>query len=124
MKIEDRINQLEEKKQEIISFMEKLDERLIIGEIDPVEYQVMIDEKFSGKTKEEHMKDIQNEGKGTDQEVKIELGKHNILAKGVTLFQIAIAIAAVSALTRKKWLWYGSLIISVGGLMFFILGLI
>jgi Domain of unknown function (DUF4337) len=52
------------------------------------------------------------------------LSRHNTLSKGVTLFQIAIAISAIAALTRRKWLWYGSLIISVVGLFFFITGLL
>jgi hypothetical protein len=42
---------------------------------------------------------------------------HNALSKGVTLFQIAIAICAISALTRKKWLWYGSMILGMAGIL-------
>jgi Domain of unknown function (DUF4337) len=42
---------------------------------------------------------------------------HNALSKGVTLFQIAIAICAISALTRRKWLWYGSMVLGIAGIV-------
>ena len=44
---------------------------------------------------------------------------HNKLAKGVTVFQIAIAICAISALTKRKWLWYGSILLGIVGIMLF-----
>ena len=51
------------------------------------------------------------------------LSRHNTLSKGVTLFQIAIAVSAIAALTRRKWLWYGSLVFSLVGLFFLANGL-
>jgi Flp pilus assembly protein TadB len=45
------------------------------------------------------------------------LVQHNALSKGVTLFQIAIAICAISALTRRKWLWYGSIALGIAGVI-------
>jgi hypothetical protein len=39
------------------------------------------------------------------------------LANGVTLFQIVIAIRAISAITRKKILWGGSLLFGLAGLI-------
>ena len=55
---------------------------------------------------------------------KLHLDKHVILARAVTLFQIAIAISAIAILTRKKFLWFGSIAISIVGLYFFISELI
>lgn len=52
------------------------------------------------------------------------LAVHSTLAKCVTLMQIAIAIAAISVLTRKKWLWLGSLLLGGIGLWFFATGLL
>ncbi|MGA7720243.1 MAG: DUF4337 family protein [Ignavibacteriaceae bacterium] len=49
---------------------------------------------------------------------------HHILAKGVTLFQIAIAIAAIAVLTKKKWMWYGSILLGLGGIFFLLQGII
>ena len=48
------------------------------------------------------------------------LKKHLILARSVTLFQIAIAISAISVLTEKRSLWYMSIVLSVIGAAFFI----
>jgi hypothetical protein len=45
------------------------------------------------------------------------LAQRMTLANGVTLFQIAIAIGAISAITRKKILWGGSLLFGLAGLI-------
>jgi len=42
---------------------------------------------------------------------------HNKLARGVTVFQIAIAICAISALTKRKWLWFGSILLGIAGII-------
>ena len=47
---------------------------------------------------------------------------HNKLARGVTIFQVAIAICAISALTKRKFLWYGSMILGIAGIL--VLGMI
>src|SRR5664279_3350766 len=70
--------------------------------------------------KEADPKDVKNGDRYKEEQAEIKreatekqegsvkhLVQHNALSKGVTLFQIAIAICAISALTRKKWLWYG-----------------
>lgn len=50
------------------------------------------------------------------------LGRYKGLASSVTLFQIAIAVGAISALTRKKPFWFVSLGFGVIGAVFFLLG--
>jgi len=55
-----------------------------------------------------------------DAEKDVQLSKHHlqlhqILARTVTLFQIAIAMAAISVLSRKKRLWHLSLLLGVAG---------
>jgi len=55
-----------------------------------------------------------------EQRSEEHLKKHLILARSVTLFQIAIAISAISVLTEKRPLLYMSLILSVVGAAFFI----
>lgn len=45
------------------------------------------------------------------------LAQRMLLATGVVLFQAAIAIAAVSALTRRKKLWYVSMVFGAAGLL-------
>lgn len=50
------------------------------------------------------------------------LEKHVILARAVTLFQIAIAISAISILTGKRSLWYLAILLSLTGIYFFLTG--
>ncbi|GAC1396145.1 MAG: hypothetical protein NVSMB63_16570 [Sediminibacterium sp.] len=73
------------------------------------------------KTEQE---EIKKEAEKFQQESKFHLDKHVILAQSVTLFQIAIAISAISILTKKKPLWIGSLLITLIGLGFFLSGFI
>ena len=49
---------------------------------------------------------------------------HVILSRGVTLFQIAIAISAISVLARKRRLWYLSLAFAAIGTAFAVQGLL
>jgi len=51
------------------------------------------------------------------------LRHHVVLARGVTLFQVAIAVAAISVLTRRRRFWYTSLGFGVVGLAFMVQGL-
>lgn len=42
---------------------------------------------------------------------------HEYFAFAVTLFQVATAIGAIAVLVRRKYLWYGSLILGLVGLV-------
>jgi hypothetical protein len=68
--------------------------------------------------------DIRKEAEEDEQKSEAHLGKHVPLASAVTAFQIAIAISAIAILTRRKNLWYGSLVLTVVGIVFLILGLL
>ena len=52
------------------------------------------------------------------------LRRHDHYAYGVALFQIAIALGAIAALTHAQGIWFVSLGAGIGGLGFFVLGLI
>jgi hypothetical protein len=52
------------------------------------------------------------------------LQKHVILARGVTLFQIAIAIAAIAILTKRRLFWSVSLLFGAIGLTFLVWALL
>jgi len=54
-----------------------------------------------------------------EKEAKQRLGVHQIFARSVTLFQIAIAIGAIAALTRLRFFWYVSIGLGITGLVFF-----
>jgi len=77
--------------------------------------------------KAEQYKDEQKElfEKATDlgKESQDLFAKHEVLSKGVTLFQIAIALGAIAVLTKRKRLWFLSLLTSVGGIFFLVKGL-
>jgi hypothetical protein len=67
---------------------------------------------------------IKKEAEEDEQQSRAHLEKHVPLASAVTAFQIAIAISAIAILTRRKNLWFGSLVLTVVGIVFFILGLL
>jgi len=52
------------------------------------------------------------------------LERHHKFAISVTLFQVAIALSAISALTRRKVLWFGGLGASAAGLAMFVTGFV
>jgi hypothetical protein len=53
---------------------------------------------------------------GTD--AKRFMAKHHVLARSVTMFQIAIAVGAISVLTKRRAFWFVSLAFGAIGLVF------
>ncbi len=49
---------------------------------------------------------------------------HHQFAKSVTVFQVAIALAAIAALTRRKGMWWVSLAVGAAGVGLFALGVL
>ena len=47
-----------------------------------------------------------------------QIPSHQNMALGVTLMQVAVALASITVLTRKQWLYYGALAFAVGGVGF------
>lgn len=80
------------------------------------------------EAKLESYKTEQEEIKKTADEETLEsttfLHKHETMEKAVTLFQIAIAIAAISVLTRKKAFFAMSGLFGISGIYFMISGLL
>ena len=74
------------------------------------------DEEKVKKYKEEQ-KEIEKTAHEKECTSALYLVLHNKLARGVTVFQIAIAICAISALTKRKWLWYGSILLGIIGII-------
>src|SRR5215831_8768914 len=58
---------------------------------------------------EEEQQAIKSEAEHKQAEAKSYFHKHKVFARSVTMFQIAIAIAAISALTKKPPFWVVSL---------------
>ena len=66
---------------------------------------------------------IQAQAKEREASSEHLLQKHVVLARAVTLFQIAIAISAISIVTSKRFLWVIAMITAVAALVFFVSGL-
>jgi hypothetical protein len=49
---------------------------------------------------------------------------HLIFARGVTLFQVAIAVSAISVLTKRRPFWYLGIFFGLIGLVFLLQGLV
>jgi hypothetical protein len=67
--------------------------------------------------------DISAEATKDQDESRKALVNHHTLSYAETFFQVAIGVSALSALTRRRWLWVASLAVAAGGLGFLALGL-
>ena len=59
---------------------------------------------------------LQSESRKLGEESEAKLRPHERLALALTFIQIAIALAAITVLTRRKWLMWGSVASAAGGL--------
>ncbi|PYK38932.1 MAG: hypothetical protein DME49_05990 [Verrucomicrobia bacterium] len=84
------------------------------------------DEKDHAKAAryEEEQTEIKSEAERKQADAKSNFHRHEVYARGVTMFQIAIAVAAISALTKKRRFWLVSLLFGVAGCVFVVLGAI
>jgi len=76
-----------------------------------------VSEKDEEKIKEyrKEQKEIEKKATELQQSSQRHLDLHHGIAQSVAIFQIAIAMCAIAVLTRKKQLWYGSLLLGVIG---------
>jgi Domain of unknown function (DUF4337) len=79
------------------------------------------DKEKAAKYQEEQA-EIKQEAEHKEAEARSNFHKHEIFARGVTMSQIAIAIAAISALTRRRTFWIVSLVFGAIGFVFLVLG--
>jgi Domain of unknown function (DUF4337) len=70
---------------------------------------------------EKEQEEIKSDAEQKQAAAKSFFHKHEVFARGVTMFQIAIAIAAISALTRKRSFWIVSLVFGAFGCAFLLL---
>src|SRR5438876_1786353 len=71
---------------------------------------------------EKEQEEIKIEAEHKQTEAKSNFHQHEVFARSVTMFQIAIAIAAISALTKKPSFWMFSLLFGIAGCVFLALG--
>ena len=68
--------------------------------------------------------DREKAAKYSEAEAKQNFHQHEVFARGVTLLQIAIAVAAISALTKRRRYWMVSMILGAIGCIFLALGFV
>ena len=73
---------------------------------------------------EKEQEEIKSGAEQKEAAAKSNFHKHEIFAGGVTMFQIAIAIAAISALTKIRPFWIVSLLFGAAGCVFLVLAAI
>src|SRR5437762_10048860 len=73
---------------------------------------------------EKEQEEIKSDAEHKEAAAKSNFRKHEVFARGVTMFQIAIAIAAISALTKRRHFWMVSLLFGVVGCVFLVLAVI
>lgn len=82
--------------------------------------QANADDVTHYKTEQEALKEQAEE---FQQSSVMHIQSEKKFAVAVTFFQIAIAVAAIAILSKKKFLWVASLFIGSGGLVFLIIGI-
>ena len=92
-----------------------------IKNLQPIEVGVTRKSSDTIKKEEEEIKVMAEKYEKSSEE---NLHRHGWLAKAVTFFQVAIAISAISILTKKTVLWFVGILLSLVGLLFFVVGLL
>ncbi|MGE5187175.1 MAG: DUF4337 domain-containing protein [Acidobacteriota bacterium] len=73
---------------------------------------------------DDEQKEIEGKGHELEQSSEDHMAHHKAFAIAVTLFQIAIAMGAISVLAKKPPLWFLSLGLGAAGLVFLVQGLL
>ncbi len=68
---------------------------------------------------EKKAREAEKERDGKSREADELLHRHHGFANAVALFQVAIALGAVAALTRIKPVWFASMLVGLVGIVFF-----
>jgi hypothetical protein len=80
-------------------------------------------EKEEQEAIKKNAEDLEKKAELADTESEHLLHTHHEYAKSVTIFQVAIALAAIAALTKRKPMWLVSMATGLFGVFFFVRGL-
>ncbi len=103
-------------KEKVILENEKISQKLGIPIDD--EDEKKLDDYKANKEK------IKEKAEGFVEESERHLARHVPLSRGLTMFQVAIAIGAISVLTKQRAFWYVSLGFGAVGIVFLIRGFV
>jgi hypothetical protein len=81
------------------------------------------DERAKVSKYTDEQKQIEDQGHELEHSSAQHMERHGSFARAVTLFQIAIALGAISVLARRPPLWVGSLVLGGVGMGYLVLGL-
>jgi len=97
---------------------------LALGKEPPVDYSAKI-EKYAAEQKEIEARahELETQRSEKSREADELLHRHHAFATAVALFQVAIALGAVAALTRNRPVWWASLVLGALGAASFLLRL-
>ena len=87
-----------------------------VGKPLPPENQAKAKQYEDDKTK------IKDKADEAEKSSESHMNQHIVFSRSVTIFQIAIAISAIAILTRKKLMWYISMVLAIAGSVFLVLG--
>jgi uncharacterized protein HemX len=108
----DKWNQYQAQKNKALITISKNEILVAMGKAAPETDITKLEERE--KTQEKLKKDAE----GFQEAAHIHMENHETLAPGVTMFQIAIAMAAITVLSKRKPIWYVSLAFGVVGVYF------
>jgi hypothetical protein len=76
-----------------------------------------VDEKDLGKveTYRKEQETVREEAEEKQRASEVHLRHHTLLSRSVTLFQVGIAVGAISVLTKRRSFWFASLAFGVVG---------
>jgi len=96
-----------------------VDTQIVVLESLGYKDQKKLDEMKAARDKyKSDQDDISKEATQEQKDSQKALKSHSSLSYAVTFLQVAIGISAISALTRRRWLWITSLFVAAGGLAF------
>jgi len=65
---------------------------------------------------------IKEKADGLEKSSEEHMSVHIVFSRAVTIYQIAVAISAIAIVTRKKFMWYLSMLLAAAGSFFLVLG--
>lgn len=82
------------------------------------------DDKKKVEKYEKDQESIKEKAEELEKSSEHHMGRHVTLARSVTAYQVAIALSAVSVLSKRKLIWFFSLALGLVGTVFMVQGLV